>query len=506
LPGADGAPGVDGIDGTNGVDGAPGPKGDTGATGPQGPQGPQGLTGLSAYQVAQLNGFTGTEAEWLASLVGADGAQGPQGIQGETGPQGPQGIQGEPGPQGIQGIQGETGPQGEQGIQGIQGIQGETGPTGPTGPQGATGPAGPGIATGGTAGQILAKVDGVDYNTEWIDNYTSQIKHEVKAGVALTAGQPVYVTGSTGGSGTNMIVGLASNLFESTSSKTMGLIAQSLAINDFGYVVTEGLLAGLDTSAATAGDPVWLGPSGALIFGVANKPKAPNHMVFLGVVTRAQAINGEIFVKVQNGFELDEMHDVAIGTKVDNNLLAYDSTSGLWKNQTAVEAGVLPSTDPTLTRVGGAEGGQINFQPAATSGAATWAIDSYGSDSTPDLRILEGSTVRMTVEGGSNNIAVNGTLSTTGFVDSPNTFSEAQAGTVNVTLTSGSPWSGGSATVTFPSSFSTTPYIFTTPSSSANVAITSHVTASSTSAFTVRVNYYAASTGTIGVRWQAIVP
>lgn len=29
---------------------------------------PRGLNGLSAYQIAQLNGFTGTEAEWLESL------------------------------------------------------------------------------------------------------------------------------------------------------------------------------------------------------------------------------------------------------------------------------------------------------------------------------------------------------------------------------------------------------------------------------------------------------
>ena len=54
---------------------------------------------------------------------------------------------------------------------GPQGIQGETGPagqTGPAGPQGETGPAGPGVPTGGTAGQVLSKIDGTDYNTEWI--------------------------------------------------------------------------------------------------------------------------------------------------------------------------------------------------------------------------------------------------------------------------------------------------------------------------------------------------
>ncbi|MFE1071006.1 hypothetical protein ACFW5W_07220 [Streptomyces sp. NPDC058783] len=58
------------------------------------------VRGDSAYEVAVDNGFVGTEAEWLASLVG------PQGAQGE---QGPQGVQGEQGPQGVKGDQGAPG-------------------------------------------------------------------------------------------------------------------------------------------------------------------------------------------------------------------------------------------------------------------------------------------------------------------------------------------------------------------------------------------------------------
>lgn len=191
-----------------------------------------------------------------------------------------------------------------------------------------------GIPTGGTVGQILAKIDSTNYNTEWIDNYTSQVKHEVKAGVALTKGQAVYVTSANG---TNMIVGKSSNATEATSSKTMGLIAQDLANNGIGYVITEGLLAGLDTSAASAGDPVWLGTNGGLLYGLANKPVAPANMVFIGIVTRVQSNNGEIFVKVQNGFELNELHDVAISAIANNDLLMYESATSLWKNKTLAQ-------------------------------------------------------------------------------------------------------------------------------------------------------------------------
>ena len=55
---------------------------------------------------------------------------------------------------------------------GPQGIQGETGATGATGPQGETGATGAGVPTGGTTGQVLAKVDGTDYNTTWVDAST----------------------------------------------------------------------------------------------------------------------------------------------------------------------------------------------------------------------------------------------------------------------------------------------------------------------------------------------
>jgi hypothetical protein len=163
--------------------------------------------------------------------------------------------------------------------------------------------------------------------------YTSVVKHTVRAGEGLVLGTPVYVSSSNG---TNMIVTKASNASESTSSKTLGLLAQNLNVNTNGFVVTEGLLAGLNTNGAVAGDPVWLGPTGTLIYGLANKPKAPAHLVFIGIVTRANANNGEIFVKIQNGFELDELHDVSITAPATGEVLVYNATTGLWTNTNTI--------------------------------------------------------------------------------------------------------------------------------------------------------------------------
>ena len=164
--------------------------------------------------------------------------------------------------------------------------------------------------------------------------YTSTIKHQVKLAQVISKGQAVYVTGATG---TNMLVSKADYTTEATSSKTMGLLETGGVVNDQVNVITEGLLPGLNTITATIGDPVWLGASGNLIYGLVNKPYAPFHLVFIGIVTRVHAVNGEIFVKVQNGFELNEIHDVSIVNKKDGEAIVYNAASGLWKN-TDIEA------------------------------------------------------------------------------------------------------------------------------------------------------------------------
>jgi len=198
------------------------------------------------------------------------------------------------------------------------------------------------LPIGGAAGDILAKNSATNYDVTWIPNFTSTVKHVVKAAVALTIGQAVYVSSADG---TNMIVSKASNASEQTSSKTLGLVAQNLAINDQGFVVTEGLLAGLDTSTANAGDPVWLGTNGNLLFGLLNKPYAPAHLVFIGVVTRVQQNNGEIFVKVQNGFELDELHDLSVKNPSDGDMIKYVASTGLWTKIAATTTNITEGTN-----------------------------------------------------------------------------------------------------------------------------------------------------------------
>lgn len=171
----------------------------------------------------------------------------------------------------------------------------------------------------------------------------------VKAGMALTKGQPVYISGANG---TNVIVSAAGNDSEATSSKTIGLINSTVANNGFAYVTTNGLLSGLDTSGAGAeGDAVWLGPSGTLLYGLTNKPYAPAHLVYIGVVAKKNGSTGEILINPQNGFELDELHDVDFHTVAPSagDVVVRNAANTLWENKPQSALPFVSQTDGTVT-------------------------------------------------------------------------------------------------------------------------------------------------------------
>lgn len=163
----------------------------------------------------------------------------------------------------------------------------------------------------------------------------------------FTAGQAVYISSVNG---QNKIISKAQANTEVASSRTLGLLKQGLAPNTFGYVVTQGLLTGLDITAAGAveGDPVWLSPTtaGGLVFGEANKPSGPDHAVYLGVVVKKAGTKvQQIEVKVQNSFEFRELSDVQItGTPANNSQLFWNSSIGCWVNRIATQSVYVPST------------------------------------------------------------------------------------------------------------------------------------------------------------------
>lgn len=148
-------------------------------------------------------------------------------------------------------------------------------------------------------------------------------------GSVISKGQVVYAFGS---SGNKMSVKLARADADTTSAKTIGIVYDStIGIGAEGYIIIQGAIVGVNTAAYSAGDTLYL--SASTFGGLTNvKPYAPDHLVYVGVVERANAGNGQIYVRCQNGYELEEIHDVDLITvpPVNNDLLAYNSSSQLW--------------------------------------------------------------------------------------------------------------------------------------------------------------------------------
>ena len=166
---------------------------------------------------------------------------------------------------------------------------------------------------------------------------------EVKnmTGATLTKGTVVYISGANGN---KALVSKARANAESTSARTFGLIQSNILNNGVGYCVVIGDISGLDTSAFTEGAQLYLSGTVAGEY-TSTKTLAPTHLVYVGKVTRSHPTQGQIEVQIQNGYELDEIHDVAISSVSDKQLLSYDSSTSLWKNKSVTTADIADSTN-----------------------------------------------------------------------------------------------------------------------------------------------------------------
>jgi hypothetical protein len=225
--------------------------------------------------------------------------------------------------------------------------------------------------------------------------------------VTITKGQPVYMYAAQGD---RVSVKLAYNTGDATSAKTLGICAENIAAGQAGMILCQGVQDGLDLSAYTAGDTLYLGATAGTL--TSTKPYAPNHLVYIGVVERANAGNGRLYVRVQNGYEMDELHNVSAQSPSNGQVLIYNASTSLWEKNTLTDGTGITITEGagsiTITNA-------APDQTVALTGAGTTAI----TGTYPNFTITSNDqyTGTVTSVGGTgtvNGISLSGTVTSSG--------------------------------------------------------------------------------------------
>jgi hypothetical protein len=189
-----------------------------------------------------------------------------------------------------------------------------------------------------TVGDMLKST--YDTDNDGVVDFAEALKTEVRnsTGATLRKGYIIYLSGSTGNL-PNAVLAQANN--DANSAQTFGVVYEDIANNSDGYVITLGQINTLDTRTTAAhpftadtlvdGDVIYLSPTTAG-WVTRIKPQAPQHIVYVGMVVRTSPTNGTIQYRIQNGYELDEIHDVRIISPATSEVLMYNSATDLWLN------------------------------------------------------------------------------------------------------------------------------------------------------------------------------
>ena len=181
-----------------------------------------------------------------------------------------------------------------------------------------------------------------DYDSDGVVDSSEKLEFIGKNSTGVTIGKTkvVYISSATG---QKPNITLADASLEISSSKTIGITRTSIANNADGYVITHGTIHDINTSAFADGNALWLSETAGEITNVV--PSEPAHAVFIGFVAYAHPTAGRIILHIQNGYELNELHGVSVSSEVNNDVLQFESSTGLWKNkQLSIEPPITSGT------------------------------------------------------------------------------------------------------------------------------------------------------------------
>ena len=168
--------------------------------------------------------------------------------------------------------------------------------------------------------------------------------------------QAVRISGATG---QRLSIQLAQGNTDLNSADTIGLVTETIATNQEGFIITMGQIEEINTTGSLQGetwvdgDVLYLSPTTAGKLTNIKPNGATGHIIVIGYVEYAHAIHGKIYVKIMNGWELDELHNVFINNPLNNEGLFYESATQLWKNKSiSTVLGYTPVASNTAITAG----------------------------------------------------------------------------------------------------------------------------------------------------------
>jgi predicted heme/steroid binding protein len=205
-------------------------------------------------------------------------------------------------------------------------------------------------------GTVRLSLKGNTYNLPIGESVVARVRNSTAGNLSRTAYQAVRVAGAQG---QRLAVALAQANNDPNSASTLGLVCEDISTNQEGFIINIGQIVNVNTTGSLQGETwvdgnvLYLSPT--IPGAITNiKPSAPQHTVIIGYVEYAHANNGKIYVKIDNGYELEELHDVAPTPYVNNGVLYRDTATNLWKSATiATLLGYTPANQAITLTING---------------------------------------------------------------------------------------------------------------------------------------------------------
>lgn len=186
-----------------------------------------------------------------------------------------------------------------------------------------------------------------------------------------------------GAQGQRLAVVLAQANNDANSATTIGVVTEDINVNQDGFITLSGQVRGINTTGTLQGetwadgDVLYLSPTTPGHLTIV-KPQAPQHTIIVGYVEYAHNNQGKIYVKIDNGYEIDELHNVRINTgSLASGQLLIRSGS-LWTNSNQLTGSYGLTGSLTATSFTGSLQGTASFATSAsyaqTSSLANFAL------------------------------------------------------------------------------------------------------------------------------------